>query len=200
MKLVVSDRFTDEDGKPLEWEVRCISSREDETLRRDCQYRVQGAGQARQLPSGIRQRAVPCQLAAACTVYPNLNDAELQDSYGVKCAEELISAMLTPGEYTNYTEKLFDICGFGEAPGSGGTGKKLIRDGDDEASVAHFCLQELHILPSEYLSLPNGRTGIYLGVLCRAQRGRKEKRLWIKQNEGKVSSMALSIPSSCATA
>ena len=70
VKLVVSDRFTDEDGKPLEWEVRCISSREDETLRRDCQYR----------------------------------------------AEELISAMLTPGEYTNYTEKLFDICGFGDAP------------------------------------------------------------------------------------
>ena len=54
------------------------------------------------------------KLAAACTVYPNLNDAELQDSYGVKCAEELISAMLTPGEYTNYTEKLFDICGFGD--------------------------------------------------------------------------------------
>lgn len=54
------------------------------------------------------------KLAAACTVYPNLNDAELQDSYGTKCAEELISAMLTPGEYTNYTEKLFDICGFGD--------------------------------------------------------------------------------------
>ena len=44
VKLVVSDRFTDEDGKPLEWEVRCISSREDETLRRDCQYRVQVPG------------------------------------------------------------------------------------------------------------------------------------------------------------
>ena len=44
VKLVVSDRFTDEDGKPLEWEVRCISSREDETLRRDCQYRVQMPG------------------------------------------------------------------------------------------------------------------------------------------------------------
>ena len=47
-------------------------------------------------------------------MFPNLNDKGLQDSYGVKCAEELISAMLTPGEYTNYTEKLFDICGFGD--------------------------------------------------------------------------------------
>ena len=34
----------------------------------------------------------------------------------MKCAEELISAMLTPGEHTNYTEKLFDICGFSDAP------------------------------------------------------------------------------------
>ena len=67
--------------------------------------------------ASVRNSTTCCtfaKLAAACTVYPNLNDAELQDSYGTKCAEELISAMLTPGEYTNYTEKLFDICGFGD--------------------------------------------------------------------------------------
>lgn len=114
VKLVVSDRFTDEDGKPLEWEVRCISSREDETLRRDCQYRVQLPGKRGSFRQEFDNVLYLAKLAAACTVYPNLNDAELQDSYGTKCAEELISAMLTPGEYTNYTEKLFDICGFGD--------------------------------------------------------------------------------------
>ena len=56
MKLVVSDRFTDEDGKPLEWEVRCISSREDETLRRDCQYRVQVPGKR----GSFRRQAQKC--------------------------------------------------------------------------------------------------------------------------------------------
>ena len=105
---------TDEDGKPLEWEVRCISSREDETLRRDCQYRVQVPGKRGSFRQEFDNVLYLAKLAAACTVYPNLNDAELQDSYGTKCAEELISAMLTPGEYTNYTEKLFDICGFGD--------------------------------------------------------------------------------------
>ena len=104
VRLVVSDRFTDEDGKPLEWEVRCISSREDETLRRDCQYRVQVPGKRGSFRQEFDNVLYLAKLAAACTVYPNLNDAELQDSYGVKCAEELISAMLTPGEYTNYTE------------------------------------------------------------------------------------------------
>lgn len=96
--------------------MRCISSREDETLRRDCQYRVQVPGKRGSFRQEFDNVLYLAKLAAACTVYPNLNDAELQDSYGVKCAEELISAMLTPGEYTNYTEKLFDICGFGDAP------------------------------------------------------------------------------------
>ena len=79
VKLVVSDRFTDEDGKPLEWEVRCISSREDETLRRDCQYRVQVPGKRGSFRQEFDNVLYLAKLAAACTVYPNLNDAELQE-------------------------------------------------------------------------------------------------------------------------
>ena len=78
VRLVVSDRFTDEDGKPLEWEVRCISSREDETLRRDCQYRVQVPGKRGSFRQEFDNVLYLAKLAAACTVYPNLNDAELQ--------------------------------------------------------------------------------------------------------------------------
>ena len=74
VKLVVSDRFTDEDGKPLEWEVRCISSREDETLRRDCQYRVQVPGKRGSFRQEFDNVLYLAKLAAACTVYPNLND------------------------------------------------------------------------------------------------------------------------------
>ena len=114
VKLVVSDRFTDEDGKPLEWEVRCISSREDETLRRDCQYRMPVPGKRGRFTQAFDDVLYLSKIAAACTVFPNLNDADLQDSYGAKCAEELIVAMLTPGEYTKYTEKLLEVCGFAD--------------------------------------------------------------------------------------
>ncbi len=116
VKMVVSDRFTDKDGKPIEWEVRCISSREDETLRRDCQYRVPVPGKRGRFTQAFDDVLYLSKLTAACTVYPNLNDAELQDSYGAKCAEELIAAMLTPGEYTGYTEALIDLCGFNSTP------------------------------------------------------------------------------------
>ena len=38
-------------------------------------------------------------LLASCVVYPDLADAELQDSYGVKNKSGLLTAMLLPGEY-----------------------------------------------------------------------------------------------------
>lgn len=114
IKLVVSDRFTGEDGKPMEWEARCISSREDDILRRDCQRRVPIPGKRGHFTQEFDGVLYLAKLAAACTVFPNLGDAELQDSYGVKCAEELVPRMLTPGEYTAYTEKLLELCGFGD--------------------------------------------------------------------------------------
>ena len=52
------------------------------------------------------------KLAARCTVYPNLNDAELQNSYGIMGADELLKEMLTSGEYANYLEKVQETNGF----------------------------------------------------------------------------------------
>ena len=52
------------------------------------------------------------KLAAACTVFPNLNDAELQASYGVMGAEQLITTMLTPAEFEDYSTKVLQVNGF----------------------------------------------------------------------------------------
>ena len=52
------------------------------------------------------------KLAAACTVYPNLNDTVLQDSYRVMGADNLLKAMLSAGEFAAFVEKLQQICGF----------------------------------------------------------------------------------------
>ena len=51
-------------------------------------------------------------MAAGCTVFPNLNDKSLQDSYGVMGAEALLKAMLTSGESANYFQKAQEVCGF----------------------------------------------------------------------------------------
>ncbi len=113
IKLVVSDRFVDENGKPETWEVRCISSDENDLIQRDCTRQVPIPGKRNQYRQGVDTALYGRKLAAACTVYPNLDDAELQDSYGVKCAEDLIVKLLcVPGEYNAYLDKLTQSCGF----------------------------------------------------------------------------------------
>jgi len=42
----------------------------------------------------------------------NLDDIELQNSYGVMGADALLKTMLTPGEYPEYMEKVQEVNGF----------------------------------------------------------------------------------------
>jgi hypothetical protein len=45
-------------------------------------------------------------------VFPNLKDAELQNSYHAMGEEELLTRMLTAGEYADYVIKVQEVCGF----------------------------------------------------------------------------------------
>jgi len=45
-------------------------------------------------------------------MFPDLNDVSLQDSYGAMGADNLLRAMLTPGEYAEYLRQVQKICGF----------------------------------------------------------------------------------------
>lgn len=55
-------------------------------------------------------------MAAACVVDPNLNDKELQDSYGVMGAEQLIQEMLDdPGEYNEFMSRVQSYHGFDQS-------------------------------------------------------------------------------------
>lgn len=111
VKFAASSRFVEE-GKPVEWEIRCISSTEDETLRKDSTKRVPVPGKRGAFTQETDYNLYLGRLAVACTVFPNLNDKELQDSYGVMGADVLLKAMLTPGEYANYLAKVQEVCGY----------------------------------------------------------------------------------------
>lgn len=110
VKYPVSARFLDEDGKPQEWEIKCITSAEDEALRRSSMKRVPIPGKKGAFAPETDYNTYLGKLAVACTVFPNLNDAEVQDSYHVAGAEALLKTMLTPGEYANYLAKIQEVC------------------------------------------------------------------------------------------
>lgn len=98
--------------KPMEWEIKTITSTEDEALRKSCMKKVPVPGKRNQYQRETDYDAYLGKLAVACTVFPNLNDAALQDSYKVMGADTLLKTMLTPGEYADYLAKVQEICGF----------------------------------------------------------------------------------------
>ena len=93
VKYVASKRFV-KNGKPVEWEIKAIDSDLDEIIRKECTKRVPIAGKRGQYNQETDTDKYIGKMCVACTVYPNLNDAELQDSYGVKGADALLKKML----------------------------------------------------------------------------------------------------------
>ena len=112
IKYAVSKRFIDENKMPIEWEIKTITGTEDEALRKTCAKRVPIPNKKNQYQREIDYDMYLGKLAVACTVFPNLNDVELQNSYNVMGADALLKTMLTPGEYADYLTKIQEICGF----------------------------------------------------------------------------------------
>lgn len=112
IKCVVSKRFVNSEGKPIEWEISGITSTEDEALRKACTKRVSVPGKKGQFTQEVDFNLYLGKLAAACTVFPNLNDTTLQDSYNVMGADALLKTMLKPGEYADYLQKIQEVNGF----------------------------------------------------------------------------------------
>lgn len=97
-KVVISNRFKDANGKPIEWEIRAISSEENEELQRKCYVNTPVVGQRNLFARELDQIKYTNALLAMSVVYPDLNNAALQDSYGVKTPEALLKKMLYPRE------------------------------------------------------------------------------------------------------
>ncbi len=112
IEYTVSKRFKDAKGEPIKWKLKAITSKEDEKIRRKCTKKVPVAGKRGQRVPETDINEYLGEMICACIVYPNLNDKELQDSYGVMGAEELLKTMLKPGEYTDLTTEVQKINGF----------------------------------------------------------------------------------------
>lgn len=115
VKYIASKRFLDGKGQPIEWEIKSITSTEDEDLRKACTKRVPIPGKKNQFTPETDFNLYLGKLAAVCTVYPNLDDAELQNSYGVMGADVLLKKMLSPGEYADYLQAIQKVNGFDES-------------------------------------------------------------------------------------
>ena len=109
--FAVTRSLVDEDGEPLVWAFQPISTRENEAIREDCMVEVASPR------GGVRTRLNTAkymtQMICATVKEPNLYDKQLQDSYGVMTAEELLKEMVDhPGEYMALSGFVQEINGF----------------------------------------------------------------------------------------
>lgn len=103
----------DDDGKPLVWEFRHITSKENENIRDECTIDVQVTGKPNLFRQKIRSGLYIRRMIATSVVMPDLYNKELQDSYGVATPEELLLAMVDdPGEYNDLASFVQRFQGF----------------------------------------------------------------------------------------
>lgn len=109
----VTKSLCDEKGNPLEWEFRHITSKENETIREDCTVDIPVTGKPNMYRPKLKTSLYIQRMIAASVVVPDLYDAELQDSYGVKTPEDLLMAMVDdPGEYNDLAAYVQKFQGF----------------------------------------------------------------------------------------
>jgi hypothetical protein len=91
-----------EDGSPLLWEIRPITTKENEAIQDSCMKEVPVAGKIGAFRHTIDASAYVTKLLVKAVAFPDLYDKELQDSYGALTPEELLKEMVdNPSEYND---------------------------------------------------------------------------------------------------
>lgn len=104
-KYAATRSLCDENGEPLLWTIKPLTTKESEEIRESCTYDVPVKGKKSLYQQKLDTSKYITKIAVAAIEEPNLYSAELQDSYGVKTPEDLLLAMVDdPKEYNALLE------------------------------------------------------------------------------------------------
>lgn len=94
-EVLLTERLT-KDGGQMRFRIRPMSQRENEDIWKKC---------------GEDEKRYERAVLAESVVFPDLKDAELQNSYGVAGAERLLGKLLLAGEYDRLRRAVEEING-----------------------------------------------------------------------------------------
>ena len=115
VKYAVTKSLCDSNGKPLEWTLKALDSKQAEKIRDSCMIDVPIPGKRGQVKKELDTTKYISKLICASIVEPNLNNAQLQDSYGVKTPEDLLFEMVdVAGEYNDLTAFVQELSGLND--------------------------------------------------------------------------------------
>jgi len=105
--------LVDENGEPLKWEIKPLTTEETERIRQECTKEIPVPGRKNVFRDKVNTNQYLDKMMVAAIVYPDLMNAELQDSYGVKTPEELLKKMVDdPSEYSDLMAFIQEQSGF----------------------------------------------------------------------------------------
>lgn len=105
--------LVDEKGNPLMWEIKPLTTEETERIRLECTKEVPVPGKRNVYRDKVNSNLYLDKIMVAAIVFPDLYNAELQDSYGVKTPEELLKKMVDdPSEYSDLMSFIQEQSGF----------------------------------------------------------------------------------------
>lgn len=93
VEIAVSKRIKDKDGNPVMWKLRPVPTELANKIENEC-IEVRG------IKRNFNLEKYTNKICAAAVVYPDLYNADLQDSWGVKKPEDLLVKILSDkGEF-----------------------------------------------------------------------------------------------------
>lgn len=108
---VATKSIKDENGEPIPWKLRPITTVENEAIKDDCTTEVKV--KSHMFRPKLDTSKYMAMLICASVVEPNLHNAELQDSYNVKSNIDLLREMIDdPREYNELTLFVQKLNGF----------------------------------------------------------------------------------------
>ena len=108
---VASERFIDEKNNPIPWKLRILTETELSKLKAQCKKRVTNPKTQQSYIETDSSKLADLMIENS-VIYPNLNNAQLQDSYGAVGAIDLAKKMLIPGEYNDLILAVNEANGF----------------------------------------------------------------------------------------
>lgn len=108
----VSKRFKDENGNVIKWQFGAIDGEHDALLRKQATKRVPVQGRKGVTMPEMDSDLYQLKMLAKTVRYPDLENVELQNSYGVMSAEELVKKMLLPGELVEAKRIATEVNGY----------------------------------------------------------------------------------------
>lgn len=100
VKVPATQDYCDENGNPIEWEFKVLDSKTDSDILRSCIKNTDKGVFVDQIDYKLKY------ITASC-VFPELNDVELQNEYGVTLPSHLLMQLVSnPFEFSTLYDRL----------------------------------------------------------------------------------------------